>query len=449
MRNNSDMKPAPQINKKSENIMKKKGKYIPLYKRAIDIQNEKKFNYAVMLETKKTNELNQKYSTSNITFSKEEEKKFFYNQIRWKKDINKKTANLRCLLNSRNEESLTQNSTFKPKLTERTILLANKKRINKSNDNSNVFIRLYKENEEKEKSLKKLQKKYTPNFQPIIYDKSPNRTTKIHNINKRNKNINYKINTSRTNYNNKKRVVYVEEELSLDSYPSLFINESIIKAKNKHNSKVKIIQKNNPDNLKKKLNKESYISNTTEIGTDRNKNNFIPVCSTKVTSSNQDPNSRVDRQYVRHYSDYIKNPKKIKNYLIANNKISLKNGKFDNECKTDRIIIGGNNINYNNNDVKVELWTVDDIGENLSAIKREESWVEKLKNDSLNFKDVLNENKQEMVEDKEKNKYEIKNNNLFSINLNNIDNSCMNNQLRPSIIKGKQNIFYKYFKKKN
>ena len=452
MKNNSDMKPAPEINKKSEDIMKKKGKYIPLYKRALDIQNEKKFNSAVMLETKKAAELSQNYATSKITPNKDAEKKFFYNQIKWKKKVNKKTVNLRNLLNNRKEESLTQNLTFRPKLNEKTVLIASKKRISKSNDKNNIFIRLYKESAEKEKNLNKLQKKYKPNFQPIIYNKSPNIITKKNNIIQRN--IDYKINISRTNYNKKKNVIYIEEELSLNSYPSLIINDSIFNDKN-NNNKENIIPKNNTENIKKKTNKESYVSSTTDLCTDRNKNNLIPGCSSKMIPIIQEPKCQTERQYIRCYSSQIKNPNNFKNFIASNNKISpfnsnesnnIKNWKLDNVCKTDRLIVRDNNLNYNNNELKVELWTIDDIGENLSTIKSEESWAEKLKSDSLNFKDILNENKQELMDTKEKSVYKVRNNNLFSINLNNIENS--NNQLKPNIVKGKQNIFYKYFKKK-
>ena len=514
-----EMKPKPEISEKSKKIMKKKGKHIPLYKRALELQSEKQFNFAINEESKKLLELEQNYtsiSSKNLKINKN----FFDDQISWKKNVNENTNTLRTLLNNHKEEKITENLSFRPKLSERTTLLANKKRQNKSEDKNNIFKRLFNESKTKQKNLIKLQKKLSPNFKPIINDisaSSNNFTLRKNYIKNLSKNLKYKnieeskkINTSRSNYRKNNVMFFEDEKISLESFPSLMDKDSEYEEIINNINNMDINEERNKKSryfnikflehlFKRKANKESNIS-CTELCSDRNRNNIIPLLYTKVPIVEQKSNTH--RGFCRQESAPLfgrTNNKKNKNIKIP----ITEKYYFDANSQTGKFYICNNNNNFDNDNNefweknikkkkkknKQEIWSVEDIGEDISEIKSENSWISKLKkisNDEKNNK--VEENKFDCnrflnnqivkksnlkssnndqkgtinrftikkkrerrgsVDFIDNNTDRVKEGKLFSINLSNIGNCSIIGDLKPFVIKEKQNIFYKFFRKKD
>ena len=512
-----EMRSIPEISEKSKKIMKKKGKHIPLYKRSLELHYEKQFNYAVNEENKKSSELEQNY-TSIHSKNLKINKNFFNDQINWKKNISDKTNSLRTLLNSNKEEKLIQNLSFRPKLSEKTTLLANKKRQNKSDDRDNIFKRLFDESKSKEKNLIKLHKKLSPNFKPVINDAS----SSIHNFTLRKnytknvpKNIKFrnneekkKINTSRQYLRKDKVLFFEDEKLSLDSFPSLMDkdteyeeiinNINSININEEKNKQSKYFNIKYLENLfKRKSNKESNISST-ELCSDKNRNNIIPLPYTKVPPLEQ--KSITHRGFFRQESAPLSgrtNRRKNKNIPITERyhfDANSQSGKFykniNNNFDNNGANLWENNKKKKKKEKGKEIWTIEDIGENISEIKSEESWISKIKQISKNEKNYnLEENKTNFnninkeigkkssfknsnnsqntkglinrltkkkkgerrisVELIDSNQDKPKEGKLFSINLNNIRTCPINGNLKPFVIKEKQNIFYKFFRKKD
>ena len=174
----------PKINKLSSEIIKRKGNYIPLFQRALDIENQKRNRILI-----KQKMLNKSFSANTSHMKKKTQKdinEFFNTQINWKKKVEKENNILKKKLKEKEEQEIIElKSYFRP----------NKSRINKSkmqqksystiydndmsknsiysnylkiNDKRNFGNRLYKDYEKRQKNLIKLKKKLTPSFTPMI-----------------------------------------------------------------------------------------------------------------------------------------------------------------------------------------------------------------------------------------------------------------------------------------
>ena len=182
---------TPKIDKFSSEIIKKKGDYVPLFKRAVEIENEKKMRILIKQKMK-----NRNFSANNSNIKKRTQKQineFFNTQMSWKNKVEKENNILKKKLKEKEDKNI---------LELRSAFKLNKSKINKSNikkkqksfltifDNDinknsiynnylktnnkrNFGNRLYKDFEKRQKKLNKLKKVLTPSFTPMI-NKSPN-----------------------------------------------------------------------------------------------------------------------------------------------------------------------------------------------------------------------------------------------------------------------------------
>ena len=471
---------SPQINSLSKKIIEQKGKYIPLYKRAANIQYEKnlKKNLFDRMKIERETKIENKVGKGHLSFrernSNEKIEKFFESQISWKEKINSKTKELKDRLSTEKEKKLNEELIFRPKILNNSEYLSDY-RNNKNNDD--IFMKLYEDKNIKEKKYEKLKKRLTPSFIPNINDKKVNYYNNhniFNNYSKFNKNNNriYNSKTSRlinnisSNLDKLKKILIYEDEEEL--------------------SCANLLKKNNYSK------KSDSITSYTRLGSDYTNNKFPNINeSDSIYNGNEFIYPDTDRKIIFNYYNNIKNnyinninknsllknkfkfqkQKKLGNNKKSNHNLSfLKKEIFDNnesiDIKTGKFL-NKNNIDYekygkiskvkdyekeeiNNSKYKKEefnkfldLWNYnkdkkeknDEISENDFS-KKEYSYENRLNTISKSEKEEENE----IMNNKDKN---IKSN-IYHINY---ENSTINSELNPFIIKNRQNIFYKYFRK--
>ena len=181
---------SSHINKKSLDTIRKKGDYVPLFKRALGLEHLKRTKILIMERLKykslsvKNSKLKKRTHKQNNTFSNkpikkkiEVEKKINILKLSEKKKEKEKEeqknsdsnrfSRLRKIelniskrnINPKNSFTLYDNNLFKS--------MTYSKYIKESNQ-TDIGYRLYKDYETRQKNLKKLKKKFTPSFTPII-----------------------------------------------------------------------------------------------------------------------------------------------------------------------------------------------------------------------------------------------------------------------------------------
>ena len=210
---------TPKIDDVSEKMVKSKGNYIPIYKRAIELGNEKKTRILISQKLQ-----NKSYSVNESKVKKRTQKQindFYKKQIEWKDDVENVNSMLRLKLQLKESSNSTEIN-LTPKLNKSEINIFKRKnnpktsfklydnKICKSvtysmflneNNKTNVGFRLYKDYEKRQKNLEKLKKKLTPTFTPLINKPSPS--------------LNHTRNNS---WISKKRKNYISREPSSSSY---------------------------------------------------------------------------------------------------------------------------------------------------------------------------------------------------------------------------------------
>ena len=300
---------SPKINSLSLEIVKNKGNYVPLFKRAIELENEKKMKILINQKIKNNN-----FIVNNSNFNKRTKKQisdFFYAQMDWKDKIDKKTNKLKKKLKDKSIEKISEYLNYEMKINPKSELIILKKRkknslslIDISQNNSEIINnsanRLYKDYEIRQKKLKRLKKELTPSFRPSI-NKSPPL-------------YNYK--TSRNNY-------------------KVNINQKI--------EEVKIVDNKNNDNsykFKYQSNSQTSIRN----------NSVISIKSQKSRNPKNNSKSQIS-------SKYFKKENNLKSTAVdsRNTKSGLKISNDINNTKLEKInennIINEENSNKNNNSI--------------------------------------------------------------------------------------------------
>jgi len=317
----------PKINSFSRKIIEKKGIYIPLHKRPVNIQYDKNLKFNLFLKMKRENEQKSENNKSNKGFlsyrinesnSNIKIVKFFESQISWKEKVNLKTKKLRINLEKEKENSLNEELIFKPKIL-------NNSEYKRKNKSKSIFMKLYHDQSVKEKKLEKLKIKLKPSFKPNI-----NNEKSLNYYNKKNINIfnnysnfnaNNSNNTSRiinnisSNFEKLNKILYYEEEDSSATLPN--------RLKNCEKYEISNIKKDNIKNVEK----DDTITSLTRLDSDYPNNKYPNINESNSIFIGHEfyyPDS--DRSIIYNQYNNIK-PNYI-NYINSQNKSEILNNKI-------------------------------------------------------------------------------------------------------------------------
>ena len=311
---------SPKINSNSQKLVKQKGAYIPIYKRSVIIQYDKHLKFNLFPKMEKDIEIKNEKSKGLLSYREKGKKnnnkiiKFFESQISWKEKVNSKTKKLKNNIEKEKENSLNEELLFKP------IIFSNSEYKIK-NKSQSIFMKLYNDQNIKEKKLEKLKKKLTPSFIPNINDEK-----RINYYNKKNNNIlnNYSKfnmnnnNTSRlrnnisSNFKKINKILYYEEEDS-----SVALTNRLKGYENLEISKIK-------KDKTKKIEKDDTLESLTGLESDLTNNKFPNINESNSICLGQGfiyPDSDrkiIYNQYNNINNNYINYPNKS---MILKNKI--------------------------------------------------------------------------------------------------------------------------------
>ena len=387
---------SPKIDKNSMEIIRNKGNYVPLFQRAIDIQNEKKTKMLIYKKMKSKSFSQNKFKK----MTKNQINDFFKAQMDWKKNIEKENDILKLKLKEKEKEQVKNLKINFPKLKKNIL------NISKINDIKNSFnlydnsickthtykkylkeinktnpgVRLYKDYEKKQRNLNILKKKLAPCFTPMI-NKSP-----LHFYSFRNNKIFRKDNISKLNENSKQTLIY-EYDSSFNHNQQKSRNPKLRKSKNSCSS-------NNYININLK---------STEIDSRNSKSRpTIELFNTKLEKINE----YKDKDEENSDSDYTTNKSLNKNssYRIKSseniNKKTDSKINFEETYNKENSKISNNNADTDRNKNKLKDSTKEDTKNNFEIKDT------KRNNDSVNINQEmkLEENKSEVKKIKNSNK---------------------------------------------
>jgi len=369
----------PKIDELSLEIIKNKGNYIPLFKRAVELENEKKMK---ILIKQKINNKSLSLNTSKIKKrTKKQINEFFKTQINWKNKIEKQNNILRLKLRAKEKENeKNTESNFSPRLSKSELNISRRKSKQKSsfalydnnicksttysiylkeNIKSNIGYKLYKDYETRQKNLNRLKKKLTPSFTPII-NKSTSFASRNYSWTIKRRNLSKSI-------ENKSTSLIFEYDSSFNSKLQKSRNPKGVDKKKFINNKNKFSQ---PFNVKEINN---YLKSTAVDSRNSKSRSSLEIFGSKLEKINEYKDQ--DEEYSS--SDFSLN--NISNNKNTNSKIykSNKNNKSINFEQNKKIYSGktsNNNITYaseEKNQSKIENLTNKSISKELNLNKEE------------------------------------------------------------------------------
>jgi len=388
---------SPKINSISLEIIESKGNYIPLFKRAIELENERKMK--LLINQKKKDKC---FIDNNSSISRKTKKQisdFFCAQMDWKNKIEKKKKDLKNQLNQKEIQNNSQVINYEMKINPKSELIVSTKRkndfiyneinsINKSNSIINNSIRLYNDYQVRQKNLKKLSMELTPSFQPMI--KKMPLLFYSGNISNNNKKYNY----------NK-----IDETKEDSSYNCLLY-------KNKSPITIKP-QKSRNKNKKKNSNKDSEVAQNNQ----KEKN----LKSTAIDSKNT-------KSVQKYALDISNNKQNIEQNSLK--KIICKDREYKNKLNKSNYSQEDKNITNDNNAQNNENSKISRNSKNKKIIndKDNKSNNDNNRDNNTNNKDNNTNNKDNNTNNKDNNsnKKDNKSNNNKDNNSNNKDNNSNN-----------------------
>ena len=434
---------SPKINSISLEIIESKGNYIPLFKRAIELENERKMKLLIKQKLKDKN-----FIVNNSNLSRRTKKQisdFFCAQMDWKDKIDKKNKNLKKQLKQKEKQNNSEVINYDMKINPKSELIVNTLRkndssynegisINKSNSIINNSIRLYNDYQVRQKKLKKLRMELTPSFKPMI-KKIPLSfcSGNIPNNNNRKENF-YKIDKEKDDnsnncilYRNKssitikpqksrnksqEKINHIDSEVDQNNQKENNLKSTAIDSKN-----TKSVQKNTLDILKSKQNTEQNLLNIINSKdkedkinlnkSNNNKNNIIKIFQA-IKQTKQVENSK-KKMSVKLLSSNDKrtSQKSLKIYTNKNQfkgplyRFSVKNKKSS-ELFLDKNF---NDINTSNKILKDENDSLNEFFncENIKKVKKNKIEKTILKNFKFNSsnEDEEEEEEKDEIEDTE------------------------------------------------
>ena len=295
------MKSIPDMNKKSIELILKKGEYIPIENRANQLHSHhltqiilnEELN-RIEKENKEENELKNNVN-NNRKYQEKEWNEFVEKCFEWKKNvIYKRKANE--IYRYKRDKQIN----YKPLINENSKRIM-RKMINKNNSSfDDVFTRLYNDYEEHKERQKILDEKYSPPFNPMInnfhFSKNFRENKKFRNTSYDNSYEIFVTDADKSNF-------FLESQLTINDGKMLkkhkkamkFVNK---KKENKKNKKDNNINYNNNNyiNYNKSYKPTQATNNTTsymntEMNANRNKNKkYIPTENNITTETNLNTN---------------------------------------------------------------------------------------------------------------------------------------------------------------
>ena len=434
---------SPKINSISLEIIESKGNYIPLFKRAIELENERKMKLLIKQKLKDKN-----FIVNNSNLSRRTKKQisdFFCAQMDWKDKIDKKNKNLKNQLKQKEKQNNSEVINYDMKINPKSELIVNTLRkndssynegisINKSNSIINNSIRLYNDYQVRQKKLKKLRMELTPSFKPMI-KKIPLSfcSGNIPNNNNRKENF-YKIDKEKDDnsnncilYRNKssitikpqksrnksqEKINHIDSEVDQNNQKENNLKSTAIDSKN-----TKSVQKNTLDILKSKQNTEQNLLNIINSKdkedkinlnkSNNNKNNIIKIFQAiKQTKKVENSKKKMSVKLLSS-NDKRTSQKSLKIYTNKNQfkgplyRFSVKNKKSS-ELFLDKNF---NDINTSNKILKDENDSLNEFFncENIKKVKKNKIEKTILKNFKFNSsnEDEEEEEEKDEIEDTE------------------------------------------------
>ena len=369
----------PKINRFSLEIIKNKGEYIPLFKRAAELQNEKNMKILIRQKMK-----SKSFSMNNSKMkrrTKEQINEFFNKQMHWKNKIEKEKNNLKLKLKKSETQKNTE-SNFTSRFSKSGLNITRRKRKQKSffslydnkicksitysmylenRNRTNVCFRLYKDYEIRRKNLNKLKKKLTPTFTPTI-NKS---------------NLNYYITRNHTNSMKKNNSSLQKGTSLIYEYNSSFKTKQ---QKSRNPKKIYKKKYNNSNVLSQPFNIKEINNNLKSTAVDsRNSKSrtSIEIFGTKLEKINEYKDQ--DEDYSS--SDYSFNNISYKNINTKINKSNKNNKSLELSQKL-----------YTKSESKKSISINNDLSEEKDKNKSEIITKSLLKNNSQNNDELKNNN---------------------------------------------------------
>ena len=289
----NQLKPIPDMNKKSVEYVIKRGEYIPIENRAAQIHSQHLTQIILNEELKRIEKENKEEEelknsvNNNKKYQEEEWNEFVQKCFDWKENIKYKRKAEEIYRNKRDKKI-----NYKPIINENSKKIM-KKMTNKSNSSfDDVFTRLYNDYEEHKERDKILQDKYMPPFSPKINNFH---FTKNFGNNKKYRNSSYDNSYEIFVTDDSKNNFFLESQMTINSGKMLKKHKKAMKFVNK--SKNNIIRNDNYINNNTNINKiykptqttnNTYNTTTymnTEINVNKNKyKKYIPTENNYITT---------------------------------------------------------------------------------------------------------------------------------------------------------------------
>ena len=328
----------PKIDSFSNDLVFIKGNYIPLFKRAIELENERKTK--ILINQRLKENIYQYQNKSNLTKRNSKQiTEFYYEQMEWRDRVDKKNEYLKNILEQkeREKENVSEISNYEMKIDPKSELIIRTKRQNdyyypknenNMSRNSTLVInysanRLYKDYQIREKKLQKLRNALTPSFKPAINPTLPF----------------YSSRTSRKNYKDKnyQKVNEINDNSYLKKYKNSKkpnIKAKVKKSRNSQGTNLlgKIISSSQnfskKENYFKSTNVDSKNTKTIIINSDERNNSQLGKIKENSSSNENSSSISVSQKNIKFIKDERNNNNVASNAI--NNK-SLNNIKKKND----------------------------------------------------------------------------------------------------------------------
>ena len=446
---------SPKINTISLQIVQNKGKYIPLFKRAIELENEKKMKILINQKLK-----NNDFIINHSNYTKRTKKQindFFCAQMDWKEKIEKKNNNMKNKLKEKNDKNIHEIENYELKINPKSELIIMKKRkknsltIDDTSENSNTIItnsanRLYKDYEMRERKLTRLKKELTPSFRPTInrvplpfYPKNK-RKNKIMNTNQQIKEINldkYKDNS----YNYK----YQSNNLGI-----IFRNNTLISNKSQKSRNPKGIYKyqtssrpyNKKDNYLSSTAVESKNTKSIQKFSSDNNNTKLEKINENYLSNEEKSRSHISKSNIENNNEHSKinsisrdSKNNQKSHISKNTKSKVSNENSNSNSKDSNKYNSNSNSNSNSHSITSSKKNKTNSSKNNSkqVLEEKTSMKKLIISDNNSFNNSKNYSKNNTNKNNSKN-------NKTNNSINNEQNHNHNNQKKDSEKEKDENI---------
>ena len=330
---NKKLKPLrqiPEMNKRSIELVIKKGEYIPIENRAAQIHSQHLTQIILNEELNKIEKENKEEQeiknliANNRKYVEKEWNEFVEKCFEWKKNVFYKRRAAEIYQYKRDKKI-----NYKPFINENSKKII-KKITNKNNSSfDDVFTRLYNDYEEHKDRQKILDEKYMPPFNPIInnfhFTKNFGKSKKYRNNSFDNS---YEIFITDDNKNN----FFLESQMTINDGKLLKRHKKAMKFVNKKKVNKKE-ENNNTINYNKVYKPTQATNNTTsymntDINVDKNKyKKYLPTEYNITTETNLNTNNQ---NYLPTDINILTDEKNIINETNENNEINENNNTLSN-----------------------------------------------------------------------------------------------------------------------